>query len=122
MIRLRGVLSLLLFAQIFGNFIYNPVYDDSFVPPSVPIIYLSSCPGGCTCTPNAFGRPDIERTVVDCAYKGLTAIPSTIPLSTTELYMQGNSIHFFNADIGSTYFSSNGSPNIAPLTKLEVLR
>jgi hypothetical protein len=47
-----------------------------------------SCPSGCTCISNSFNRLDIETTVVDCSYKGFSTFPSTLPNSTTELFMQ----------------------------------
>ena len=47
-----------------------------------------SCPPGCTCISNSFGRPDIETTVVDCSYQGFSSFPLSLPNTTTELFMQ----------------------------------
>jgi hypothetical protein len=47
-----------------------------------------SCPPGCSCISNSFDRPDIETTVVDCSFKGFPNFPTSLPNSTTELYIQ----------------------------------
>jgi hypothetical protein len=47
-----------------------------------------SCPSGCSCISNTFDRPDIETTVVDCSFKNFNEFPSSLPNSTTELYLQ----------------------------------
>ena len=81
-----------------------------------------SCPKGCTCVSNSFDRPDIETTVVDCSYQRFTSIPTTIPNSTTELFLQGSLIDTLSPVINSTAFTREGTPFTMPLTRLEILR
>ena len=79
------------------------------------------CPSMCSCISNAEFRPDIEETIVDCAYKELSEPPRDLPHSTTELYMQGNKIDTLGT-IEGIAFSSEGTPESVSLEKLRVLR
>jgi hypothetical protein len=79
-----------------------------------------SCPPECTCISNSLNRPDIETTVVDCSYQKFSAFPSTLPNSTTELFMQGSYIDSLDSVINSTAFTREGTAYTTPLTMLEV--
>jgi len=81
-----------------------------------------SCPPECSCISNSFDKPEIETTVVDCSYQWLTAFPTTLPNSTTELYIQGSKIDVLTAEITSTAFTREGTAYNTPLTNLQVLR
>lgn len=49
----------------------------------------SDCPEKCAC--------DSEFTVIDCSHQDLTLVPRDIPLTTTNLNLEGNQLSFLNS-------------------------